>query len=61
MIAGQDGRVYLACQSVKRAETDGALATEATRLRVELALESHDRFFRGHDQTLVAEVKNPRK
>ncbi|EER06895.1 hypothetical protein Pmar_PMAR014454, partial [Perkinsus marinus ATCC 50983] len=52
--------VYLACQSVKRAETDGALATEATRLRVELALESHDRFFRGHDQTLVAEVKNPR-
>ncbi|EER16060.1 hypothetical protein Pmar_PMAR003523 [Perkinsus marinus ATCC 50983] len=47
--------------SVKRAETDGALASEATRLRVELALESHDRFFRGHDQTLVAEVKNPRK
>ncbi|KAF4674726.1 hypothetical protein FOL47_008776 [Perkinsus chesapeaki] len=47
--------------NVKRAETDGALATEATRLRVELALESHDRFFRGHDETLVADVKNPRK
>ncbi|KAF4717048.1 hypothetical protein FOZ62_023983 [Perkinsus olseni] len=47
--------------NVKRAETDGALVTEATRLRVELALESHDRFFRGHDETLVAEVKNPRK
>ncbi|KAF4711820.1 hypothetical protein FOZ63_008476, partial [Perkinsus olseni] len=46
--------------NVKRAETDGALVTEATRLRVELALESHDRFFRGHDETLVAEVKNPR-
>ncbi|KAF4665117.1 hypothetical protein FOL46_003887 [Perkinsus olseni] len=47
-------------KNVQRAATDGALAMEATRLKVELALESHDQFFRGHDETL-ASVENPRK
>lgn len=47
-------------QNVRRAATDGALALEATRAQVELALESHDQFFRGHDETL-ANIEDPRK